>query len=150
MVPDSKPGLGLLCHKAGEMELKPPNVLNESVDNIQVNPEPSVPKAGVGRSIIRCLGKGRQMTFVLCRACCEFACLPGALLTGESSSSAGFSSSSASFQAGASQIPITSAPQLSTEAQVPAGFRAQPLLPLTNLCLAQPGPVLLSLGSIKS
>ena len=44
-------------------------------------------------------------------------CLPpGALLTGESSSRAG-------FQAGDHQIQITSAPQLSTEAQVPAGFR---------------------------
>lgn len=42
---------------------------------------------------------------------------PGALLTGESSSRAG-------FQAGDHQIQITSAPQLSTEAQVPAGFRA--------------------------
>lgn len=143
MVPDSKLGLGLPCHKAEERELKPPNVLNGSVDNIQVNPEPSVSKAGVGRSFIRCSGKRRKMAFVLCRACSDCACLPGALLPGESSSSTG-------FQAGASQIPITSAPQLSTEAQVPAGSLAQPLLPLTNLCLAQPGSVLLSLGGIKS
>ena len=57
------------------------------------------------------LGEREQITFVHCRASSRFAHLPGSLLTGESSSRAG-------FQSGNHQIQITSAPQLSTEAQV--------------------------------
>lgn len=145
MVPDFKLRLGLSCHTAEELA-QATNVLNENVDNItsfQVNPEPLFPREKEGGGFVCCWWQGVQITFVLCRACPRFACLPGALLTRESSSSIG-------FQAGDSQIPIPPAPQLSTEAQVPAGVRAQPLLPPTNLCLAQPGPVLLSLGGIKS
>lgn len=50
-----------------------------------------------------CWGQGRQITFVLCRACPGSACLPGALLTGESSSSA-------DFQAGDSPMQIAPLP----------------------------------------
>lgn len=49
MIPDSTLRLRLPYHRAGELQLKPPNVLHEGVDNItafQVNPEPSVPKRG--------------------------------------------------------------------------------------------------------
>lgn len=60
-VHDSKLSLRLPCHKAEELQLKSPNVLNESVDNItvfKVNLEPSVSKrglwGGVGGCMCRC------------------------------------------------------------------------------------------------
>lgn len=87
-------------------------------------------------------GEGGKLLLFTARPVPGLPASPGALLTGESSSRAG-------FQEGDHQIQITSAPQLSTEAQVPAGFRTRPLLPSRNLSLAQPGPVLLSLGGIK-
>lgn len=131
------------------MQLKPPNVLNKSVDNItafQVNPEPSVSKGwlveGVGRGVCAVGGEGGKLLLFTAGPVPGLPASPGALLTGDFSSRAG-------FQAGDHQIQITSAPQLSTEAQVPAGFRTWPLLPSRNLYLAQPGPVQLSLGGIK-
>lgn len=97
--------------------------LNKSVDNItafQVNPEPSVSKGWlvewVGRGRVCCWGEGGKLLLFTAGPVPGLPASPGALLTGESSSRAG-------FQAGDHQIQITSAPQLSTEARVPAGFK---------------------------
>lgn len=93
--PDNKGFLGVFCWPfpqrlsclatayVEELQLKPPNVLNKSVDNItafQVNPEPSVSKGWLlGRRAggrLCCWGRGRQITFVHCKACSGFAGLP--------------------------------------------------------------------------